>query len=323
MEKLSERFFAPVLAWQQDSWHDVVAQYHAHRLPHGILAQGMTGIGKRAFVYRLAAWLLCQSKPDGGACGTCPSCCWLQAGTHPDLRLLPAEGEVIKIDEIRELSEFVAQKGNIRVIVLEHSDKMTLGSANALLKTLEEPTDGVFMLLISDNPSRLLPTIKSRVQSLPLAHFDTKIAKAYVENHLKDGELSADMLLALADFAPLRAMEIWQSAWFGCRKVWLQTFLALQTGKRTVVQASDYWQGVIGLDDFLILSQVMLTALYRHALSLPTLHSDLDFGGLQSIELSQQKLDNLHTVICDTKLSLTQNVQEKLAFDAILVAMAI
>ena len=109
--------------------------------------------------------------------GVCPSCHWLKVGNHPDLLVLPSaslpgahenadDHERIKIDEVRALQEFVhRQSQGLRLVVLDHADSLTVAAANALLKTLEEPRAGVYLWLVTDHPSRLMPTIKSRLQT--------------------------------------------------------------------------------------------------------------------------------------------------------------
>lgn len=323
----SESYFAPLLPWQSLAWTQVTAQYHAHKLPHGLLAAGMAGIGKRAFVERFVAWLLCADKPAHGACGICQSCLWLKAGTHPDLKRLPSDGDVVKIDEIRALQEFfVTKSAGARVVVLDNADKMTLGAANAFLKSLEEPSDGLFFVLISDNPSRLLPTIKSRVQALPLSVMDTAVE--FVATHCPDEmKGQAEMLLELADFAPLKAVELPSLAWFTHRTTWLKTFVALQVGQRTPIQASDYWQGVLPLAEFLALSRLMLSEIWRVAMGLEGLHKDIDVLGFveklcQVDDFGERKLSQILTLIHDTEQALSQNIQEKMAYDGLMVGLA-
>ena len=161
----AQRYFAQALPWQDKAWRQLTEQFLHQQLPHGLLAAGPKGIGKHEFVWRFVAYLLCMQPTEAGACQACDSCKWLKASTHPDLMLLPepAEGESvrdsIKIDDIRRLQEYSQTKGHgAKVMVLNGADTLTLGAANALLKTLEEPRDGVFLILISDHPSRLLPT---------------------------------------------------------------------------------------------------------------------------------------------------------------------
>ena len=82
-------YFAPLLPWQQTLWSQLTQRVLTQQfLPHALLAAGMQGMGKRAFVLRLVAWLLCRERDTNplGACATCESCQWLKSGTHPSLQ---------------------------------------------------------------------------------------------------------------------------------------------------------------------------------------------------------------------------------------------
>lgn len=328
-----DAYFAPILPWQREAWQQLTGQFLHRQLPHGLLAAGQAGIGKHAFVWRFVAYLLCSERTDAGACGACESCRWLKAGTHPDLLVLPEaakpepikDGEAadsIRIDDIRRLQEYSQTKGHgVKVIVLDAADTLTLGAANALLKTLEEPRDGVFLILISDYPSRLLPTIKSRVQALPLTHIDQGEALSYLGEHMDVD--TAKMLLELADGAVLQAQGLPNTAWFGQRGLWLKTFSALQRGTRLPAAAGEYWQKTLSLDDFLVLSRMMLVALWRHRLGLPSLHSDLVIDALiGQLTIEAKVLENLLLQLDDVEASLAQNIQEKLAYHRLMLAMA-
>lgn len=328
-------YFAPLLPWQQKAWDQLTGQFYADKLPHALLASGALGIGKRAFVWRFVAWLLCEDKTVQGACQACASCTWLKAGTHPDLMVLPIGGmlgvqmqtdEHIKIDDVRTLQEYSHGKGHgVRLIVLDNADTLTLGASNALLKTLEEPRFGVHLLLISDSPSRLLPTIKSRVQTLPLAKIDRDVALTYLTTHLPPQHTPhASMLLNLTDGAVLLACRLPNQAWFSQRELWIKTLNALRLGIRLPVLASDYWQKTVPLDEFLTLSRLMMADVVRVYLGLPSLHDDLDVATLlaQTSPVSLQSVETFMQTLDDVALSLGQNIQEKLAYDMIISQMA-
>lgn len=331
-------YFSPLLPWQAKAWEQVTRQFDDGRLPHGLLASGMAGIGKRDFVWRAVAWLLCQEKSPEGACGACDSCQWLSVGTHPDVLSLPKEDPdakdkqtppSIKIDDVRALQDFVQMTSQgVRIVVLDFAERMTTAAANALLKTLEEPRAGVFLFLISDEPSQLLPTIKSRVQTLPLTGYDKAVAEAFVYENLKDNspeqrQAQARLLLKLADFAPLSALHMAQSAWFDKRLLWLKTFVALQTGTRQAVAASDYWQSVLSFGEFVFLSRLMLVELWRIGLGLKGNHEDIDTKAvLSGLALTQETLTRLLTLCDDMAISARQNVQEKHAYDRLLVELS-
>ncbi|WP_066800655.1 DNA polymerase III subunit [Moraxella oblonga] len=325
-------YFAPLLTWQQKAWQQTTTQFYAGKLPHGILASGMAGIGKRAFVWRLVAWLLCTDKSEYGACGLCPSCTWLKAGTHPDLMVLPLgslptddgdEQPSIKIDEIRTLQEYSHTKGQgVRVMVLNNADTLTVGASNALLKTLEEPRAGVHLLLISDNPSRLLPTIKSRVQALPLGRIEHELALSYVVDKLGDENL-ARLALDLADGAVLKAVDLPQMAWFDKRQLWLKTWLSLRHGQRLPVSASDYWQGVLDLADFVVLTRLILMDVVRVGLGLGSRHTDIEVMNMVGDDVpSLVQVENFLANLDDVMVAVGQNVQEKMAYDELFCRLA-
>ncbi|WP_432480687.1 DNA polymerase III subunit [Moraxella sp. ZY200743] len=320
-------YFTPLLAWQKQAWEQATRQFYDGKLPHGLLASGMAGIGKRAFVWRFMAWLLCQNKHESGACGLCESCTWLVAGTHPDLMVLPSgslptseevDGASIKIDEVRDLQEYSHIKGRgVRLIVLDHAESLSVGAANALLKTLEEPRAGVHLMLISDNPARLLPTIKSRVQNLPLNRIDYGQALEFVTDELGDESLSR-LCLDLADGAVLKAVKLPQTAWFNQRTLWLKTWLALRSGTRTPIAASDYWQGVMGFGDFVVLTRLMLNDLVRLGLGLDSRHTDIDVQALMSQQmLNLPAIEAFLASLDEMMVAVGQNVQEKMAYDTL------
>jgi DNA polymerase-3 subunit delta' len=143
------------------------------RLHSAYLFAGPSGIGKRRVADALAAAALCEKAPaaDFDACGTCPACVKLASGNHPDFFLLSPEtserGAVqhIRIDAVRELQsrlKFPPLEASRKIAVVDGADHMMEAAANALLKTLEEPTPSTHFMLITSYPQRLLATIRSR-----------------------------------------------------------------------------------------------------------------------------------------------------------------
>ena len=363
-------YFAPLLPWQQTLWTQLTARILSPQqtLPHAILAASMAGMGKRAFVWRLVAWLLCYERAQHplGACSHCDSCQWLKSGTHPSLYVLPADSLpmnqdshlrqdafkssgkkakveqkskntankttlTIKIDDIRALQPFMHQGGQgLRLCVLDHAEQMTIAAANALLKTLEEPQSQVHLFLISDMPAKLLPTIKSRVQQLPLHAIETATALDYVTQTLGStinrevvSPSQIQQLLQLANGAPLAAISLATAPWYSKRGLWLTTWQALRQGKRSSLAASDYWQSQLDIHDFIQLSEMLLLDMIRVGFGLTSQHHDLDLLAL----LSEYKPDNgaieaLTQDLQQTKIALQQNVQEKFAYDKLMQQLA-
>ncbi|WP_367106207.1 DNA polymerase III subunit delta' [uncultured Psychrobacter sp.] len=342
-----------------------------HNLPHALLAAGMAGMGKRAFVWRLVAWLLCrnQSQYPLGACGHCESCQWLKSGTHPSLQVLPITSmptsadqnnsdnsseslgstskkkladqktakaaskaaQTIKIDDIRALQPFIYQGGQgMRICVLDHAEQMTIAAANALLKTLEEPQAQVHLFLVSDMPAKLLPTIKSRVQQLPMQAIEPEVARNYVTHELGGvvnreavSPLHIEQLLQLANGAPLAAVDLAKAVWYSKRALWLTTWQALRSGKRSSIAASTYWQNELSLLDFIKLTELMLVDIRRIGLGLQSKQQDIGLSvALEQYLPMDRALETLANQLQQTKRALEQNVQEKFAYDKLMQDLA-
>ncbi|HGK4818162.1 TPA: DNA polymerase III subunit delta' [Pseudomonas aeruginosa] len=202
---------ADIYPWQQALWSQLGGRaQHAH----AYLLYGPAGIGKRALAEHWAAQLLCQRPATAGACGECKACQLLAAGTHPDYFVLePEEAEKpIRVDQVRDLVGFVvqtAQLGGRKVVLLEPAEAMNVNAANALLKSLEEPSGDTVLLLISHQPSRLLPTIKSRCvqQACPLPGAAASLE--WLARALPDEPAEAlEELLALSGGSPLTAQRL-------------------------------------------------------------------------------------------------------------------
>ncbi len=167
--------FAP---WQRRPLATALDSLIAGRLGHGLLLCGPEKLGKRAVADAIVRRLLCRSpSADSLACGSCRGCTLLAAGTHPDFKLLTLEinentdkprSEIV-IEQVRRLGEWFAltsQLGGAQVVLLDPADALNPSAANALLKTLEEPSPGRYLLLVASRPARLPATIRSRCQRL-------------------------------------------------------------------------------------------------------------------------------------------------------------
>lgn len=202
---------AEAYPWQAALWQQLAGRsQHAH----AYLLHGPQGIGKRAMAERLMALLLCQ-RPEGvQACGQCKSCLLLAAGTHPDNYVLEPEeaDKPIKVDQVRDLVGFVtqtAQLGGRKVVLIEPVEAMNVNAANALLKSLEEPSGDTVLLLVSHQPSRLLPTIKSRCQQIACPQPREAESLSWLSVALPDcDEQERAELLSLAAGSPLMAINL-------------------------------------------------------------------------------------------------------------------
>jgi len=162
----------------------------ANRLPHALLVQGPPGWGQAALARALALEMLERDRADAPAD--------IAELAHPDLRwVLPeGKGEQIRIDAIRALAEFASQTPQIapcKVAVLVPADALNEHAANALLKTLEEPPGSTYLLLVTEAPADLLPTIRSRCQRLDVVSAPRADVLAWV------GQLAPEAKASLID----------------------------------------------------------------------------------------------------------------------------
>ncbi len=198
--------------WQREQWQRLAAQAGSGRLPHALLLSGPDGLGKTEFAVRFAQALFC-AEPDWAMrpCGRCKGCQLHVGGAHPDYRMIAPEqtGGALKVDAIREFTGFLTLKSQFagyRVGIVQPADAMTVSAANSLLKTLEEPTEGAILMLVTGRASRLLPTIRSRCQQLPFSAPSQTEAQSW----LRERQVGADDmgLLGLAGGAPLRVLSL-------------------------------------------------------------------------------------------------------------------
>lgn len=157
---------------QTTLWQRWWQQCRVGRLPHAFLLVGIPGAGKTAFAAKMTAALLCQSvSSEGEACGQCHDCRLLAGEVHPNLmQVIPEKpGQAIKVDQVREANDFVAQsslKGKMRVVIFNPADQLNTNAANALLKTLEEPSSDAILILVCHQAGALPATVRSRCQRI-------------------------------------------------------------------------------------------------------------------------------------------------------------
>jgi DNA polymerase III subunit delta' len=138
------------------------------RVPPAYLFVGPTGVGKRTTAFVLAKALNCSAQ-NGDACDQCAHCLRIDRHLHPDIHLVAPQGQVIKIDQIRQLREVLtlqAYEGRAKVAILDDAGKLTVEAANALLKILEEPPARTLFVLVCQHLGSLPATVISRAQVL-------------------------------------------------------------------------------------------------------------------------------------------------------------
>ncbi|MCZ7583313.1 MAG: DNA polymerase III subunit delta' [Deltaproteobacteria bacterium] len=207
------------------------------RVAHAYLFAGPDGVGKRRTAHAFAAAMLCAA--DGGeACGTCVSCRKLVDGNHPDYLEIGPDGRFIKIDAMREMigaTRFMPFESPWKIFVVLDAERMNEASANAFLKTLEEPTKSTLLILICSAPQQLLPTILSRCQKINFGPLPAdNLARLVAERRELDPDRAA-LVARLADGSVGRALAIDEEYAFERRPALGRMVLGLAPGRDTDV----------------------------------------------------------------------------------------
>tara|TARA_B110001454_G_scaffold171291_1_gene162049 strand:- start:79759 stop:80724 length:966 start_codon:yes stop_codon:yes gene_type:complete len=152
----------------QNQWEQVKKIISSDLQSGSFLFSGPEGIGKKKMAMAVAQYFLCETQ---SGCGHCGSCRRVEAGTHEGLLLVDEGDDILKMDEVHKIKEFLKLKSlsGARFILINNAHRMNIPTSNALLKTLEEPPEGVYFFLISSRISGLLMTIKSRCRLIPFS----------------------------------------------------------------------------------------------------------------------------------------------------------
>lgn len=200
-----------IYPWLQDFMGRVAEQLALDKLPHALLITGAPGLGKLSLAKEIAALCLCNAPKNGVSCGLCKSCQLVEADSHSDFRYLtPAEDKKqIAVDDVRAMVEFAfgsSMQSGRKVVLIEPVEALNRNSANALLKTLEEPSKNSVLILVAERQDAVLPTIRSRCQLLSVATPSSDAAKQWLAcAHPDLSELEVARYLSWAGGAPLRA----------------------------------------------------------------------------------------------------------------------
>jgi DNA polymerase III subunit delta' len=224
----------------------------AGRVPNALLFAGPDGVGKKQFAIELAKRLVCTAEDGAAACGKCAACRRADVfeiptfskgeetervffGQHPDVGLVVPYNRVLRIGAIRALereANFRPYEANARIFIIEDADKMNDASANALLKTLEEPPETSHIILIASRADSLLATIRSRCQTIRFA----PVEPAEIEKHLiETGDFSpedASLAAHVSGGSVGRARQIVPASFRTQRSLMLDVVKAAISGSR-------------------------------------------------------------------------------------------
>ncbi len=298
------------------------------RLAHAYLFLGPEGVGKRLTALMLAKAMNCQSPPEAGdCCERCPSCGKINSTDHADVLLVKPEGEMIKIDQIRELQKrlhYRPMEGGRRACLIDPADKMNEAASNALLKTLEEPPQETHLFLITSRPYQLLSTIQSRCQWVKFKALSVSQIVQILQREERLDPGKASFYASLAGGSAGKALSLSDRVDFEKRLEWLHLFMGV-----SLKPSEEVWQTCEQLAKEEDLSDLLdLWKLWVRDL----LVSKIQGRGLINHDLQEQiateagkySLDRLYVLygmIADVQKAITLNANRQLALETLFLAM--
>jgi DNA polymerase-3 subunit delta' len=295
------------------------------RLPPAYLFVGPAGMGKQTTALTLAKALNCSAQ-DGDACDRCRVCLRIERYLHPDIHLVERQGQVIKIDQIRQLREVLtlqAYEGRMKVAILADAGKLTVEAGNALLKMLEEPPVQTLFVLVGRHLGSLPATVVSRAQVLrfgPLGH--DQVVALLRQHGREPGE--AERTAYLSGGRPGVALALDLAVVLERRAEALQLLIAARSGDAAVLLAhAEQWAKRKGDHDALfemVLSLVRDLAVSRAGGDGTLLmHGDLRDALLPlAVGVPLATLWEVFDIVHSAQEAMAHNANPQLAFEVML-----
>ncbi len=299
----------------------------AGTVSHAVLITGPSGSGKRTWGKILAHALLCPDRRGAEPCLECSSCRLFASGNHPHFFYLEPKGQTIKIEQIREIRGKFFFEGDPRVCLIHQADRMTAEACSSLLKILEEPPEGLYFILLAEQPHQLYSTIVSRCRRYSLQPLSPAAIASILEQRAGIDRAKASIISRMSKGLPGVALEMAEDPGFESR-----IREASRLGAR--LSAGDLRPREI-LEQALVLSEredlmpflEMLFLYYRDGLVQKLCHNEAllvnpsqDVSALEKLEPHAlvAALELLHATLKEFK---STNVNRRLAMEGLLIQL--
>lgn len=321
----------------------------ARRVPNSLLFVGAAGVGKKGFAHETAKAFVCQNPQNGEACDVCGACKRASNfslpkaddrdehkkvvfSDHADVGIILPYGKNILVEAIRDLetqANFRPYEAAARVFLIDEADKMNDAAANALLKTLEEPPATTHIFLLTSRPSALLPTIRSRCQTLRFAPVETKQIEGFLESKKQFSITDAELLSKLSRGSIGHALNLDLAKFRERREAMLKVLnsLLLKKDRAALLRAAEEMNDAKNkefYEDYLEILQTLIHDVWS-----------LNLGKTEIVNADvRPQLENISAHADNRKLSLwlteietmrenfAVNLNRKIATDALFMKMA-
>lgn len=321
------------------------------RVPNALLLAGADGVGKKQFAFELAKSFVCQNPQNGEACDRCAAC--LRAdkfnfpksddrdefkkvifSEHPDIGQVIPFGKNILVDAIRHLeteANFRPYQASNRFFIIDEADKMNESASNALLKTLEEPPATAYIFLVSARPDALLPTIRSRCQTLRFAPVDAGEIEKFLTRTKQIAPADARILAKLSSGEVGRALQLDVEKFKERRKTMLAVLegILIKPNRGELLRIAEEIADAKNKDFYEDNLEILQTLIH----DVWILSNNADAKILINVDLADnlnkfaantdsRRLANWLAEIETTRGNLAFNINKKIATDALLMQMA-
>jgi len=331
---------------------DLLARMLAReRVPGALIFAGIEGVGKKLFAIELAKALNCLQPKEAQACDYCAACVRIERfkvsssgeaentksivwSDHPDVGLLRAANRTFTIDQIRELESeirFRPYEGKRRVLLIDAADKLNEASSNALLKTLEEMPATSHLFLVTSRHAALLPTIRSRCQTIRFAPLRADEIEQHLLENKKRSPPDARSVATLAGGSLAKAEGLNLDEYRARRSATLELLdaLAANKGRVALLRAAEEWSDPKRKEEY----ETMLSTLEALVRDVWLLSLDPSSAMIVNADLREQLLKIAARVrsgqaaswlerIENTRRELAVNINRRIATDALFLQMA-
>ena len=297
---------------------------------HSYLFEGVPGSGRKKTALTLIQALFCTALPDD-ACGVCASCRKIDGGNHPDIHLispLPDKRD-ISIDQLREMQHILSLRpyeAPRKACIIDPAERMSVGAANSLLKTLEEPPGNALIVLLTENAGMLLPTVRSRCQLIRFAPLSPEHVLTLLERSGMSPEAAA-LVAPMSGGSLQKALELDNEALVARREAVLSRVDQLTIQR--IATVFDAAEELSGNRDATLELLDMLLSFYRDAVHLGAGSAEIVNRSvrpaIESIAARRSFPRNLELLerIYETRRDVQRNANPKLALDQLFMTMAV